>query len=330
MVLSKIATLKVSCLMDLYVCRTKQGMFAAFWRMDPEQGECYWLEGTGYGRTSFNILPLTILSAGTLPNIQDEELALSALHMLNANAVAIDIATIQRSLVAVGEYYPRMWRGFGVGASRSITPHERCDYRYYRAMIQSVAAASSLLAEFISLFVYIEPHTKNYDTFGVRIRELLILACTEVEANWRGVLDAHQVKPERQYFTTKDYSKLSVPLKLNEWKVVIKYQPDLGTIMPFENWSRGDPTKTIDWYKSYNLVKHDRVGNMELANLFNLYSAMGALFVMQVAQWGPFAFEKLELKSPFNIVQAPQFDFNDMPVSESLELQDKAVTYPGF
>lgn len=262
-------------------------------------------------------MPVSKIIASIPANCADKDLASAAVFFMQANAIYIDVTTIKKSILDVNSYYPRIWRGFAYVNGVSYSPHKGTKYDEYRSKIQCVSAASSLFAEFLEVFRYVDPHTSNYNTFGVRIRELLILACTEIEANWRGVLEAHGIKPRRKYFNTEDYSRLIDPLHLPEWGVVVKYQPGLGAVKPFEFWSASNSTQSIPWYEAYNLVKHDRLGNMEYANFFNLYSAIAALFIMQVAQWGVSAFEDMELKSPFTVTSLPSFSFDDMPVSDT-------------
>jgi hypothetical protein len=91
------------------------------------------------------------------------------------------------------------------------------------------------------VFRYIEPVSENLVAHGNKIREMLILACTDVEANWRAVLDNNVETPKVRY-TTLDYIKVKEPLRLAEWEVYLYDYPDLGPIQPFKNWLESDPS----------------------------------------------------------------------------------------
>ena len=47
-------------------------------------------------------------------------------------------------------------------------------------------------------------------------------------------------------------------------------------LQPFEELE-----KAMKWWKSYNMIKHDRLGNISEANLENVLSALAALFLLE-------------------------------------------------
>ncbi len=49
----------------------------------------------------------------------------------------------------------------------------------------------------------------------------------------------------------------------------------------------------LRWYNAYNAVKHDRETEFAKATLGNLIEAMGAVFVLVMAQFGQFGFQSL-------------------------------------
>jgi hypothetical protein len=59
----------------------------------------------------------------------------------------------------------------------------------------------------------IHPVSQNLTVYGHEIRNLLILASTEVEALWRGILTVNHASPSGRDFTTRDYVKLVPALK---------------------------------------------------------------------------------------------------------------------
>jgi hypothetical protein len=81
----------------------------------------------------------------------------------------------------MGTYFPRIWRGLYSDdvfqIYNAISPRSV----YGRKYIDSVVASSIIFDEMRNLFRYIEPQTENSSAYGHKIRELLIIACTEVE-----------------------------------------------------------------------------------------------------------------------------------------------------
>jgi len=230
---------------------------------------------------------------------------------LALNSVRMDEASLQEPVREPGQYCPRIWRGIynpsdPLALYSPIHPRET----YGAAFVDSTTASGSLLQQFADFFRHVEPSRANDVTYSHRIRELLLLACTELEASWRGVLrhnlkdGLHDKRP-----TTNDYVRLLEPLRLREWSVELADYPDYGTIRPFEEWSASAPTKTLLWYESYHAVKHDREARFASACFGNLVKAMAALHVELAAQWGPMIFDRLfdEIPSPYRLRDRPSY-----------------------
>lgn len=212
----------------------------------------------------------------------------------------------------LGCYFPRIWRG--IFESEDAVCYNPIDARtvYRGSFIGSNVAISSIFDSVKKLFLYIEPSRENLPAFGHKIRETLILACTEVESSWRSVLEANGKRKDR--YTTKDYHQLVEPLRLKDWKVELEDYPELGNFSPFDSWDESMPTQSLQWYDGYNAVKHHREGNFQDANLNSLINAAAALHVMQSAQFGPEIYDRFfgNERSPFFTTSAPAHDISDL------------------
>ncbi|MEX6663204.1 hypothetical protein [Pseudomonas sp. W2-17] len=245
----------------------------------------------------------------------DDDL-LCAAYDFSLGGIYVNKDTVQRLTLPLGSYYPRVWRGipskgFMEGyVSRAPTVAE------HSAKLQSTVAATSLFQELEGLFRYIEPDPNNAAAYGHKIRELLILACTEVEASWRGVIVANCSEIKCSTLTTRDYVKLLPLLRLDQWSVRLKNYFSYETICPFEGWTSDRPTKSLSWYDAYNAVKHDREGNFSKASIEHLLQAMAAVHVLQMAQWGPDIYSEIFQSnfSPFRVIKTPTLSVSDMYV----------------
>lgn len=65
--------------------------------------------------------------------------------------------------------------------------------------------------------VHLVPTT--FKTYGHDVRNLLILVCTEVEAQWRAVLEANGVPPKKRDYNSEDYVNLCPPMRLDEYGI---------------------------------------------------------------------------------------------------------------
>lgn len=214
-----------------------------------------------------------------------------------------------------GNYYPRVWRG--------IPPRHMLDSGYngltlndaeLKTKTQNALSAASLFEELSNLFRSVEPNPLNDAAYGHKVRELLILACTEVEANWRGVYEANKSSTKKPD-GTRDYVKLKPLLRLDEWAVRLKNYPDYPLLKPFSGWSdaEGMTTQSLHWYHSYNAVKHDREKEFHRATLGSLIMAMAAIHVLQISQWGPELYHRFQGNqfSIFETVKTPEYEAHE-------------------
>lgn len=183
-----------------------------------------------------------------------------------------------------GQFYPRIARATTTHPSDfpATSPGDRNESANIAASSGQLTALKNQLE---AICRTVQPSEKNFVAYGHDIRNLLILACTEVEAQWVGILNANGYK--QKSLTTNDYVKLVRAMRLNEYEVGFPYFPDLEPIKPFGRWSEtGKPTQDLQWYAAYNAVKHDRESNFYQATLRNTIEAIAACYVMLVAQYG--------------------------------------------
>jgi hypothetical protein len=220
--------------------------------------------------------------------------------------------TVEAPVLNAGEYYPRIWRRASVIESFGELMPRVEDTNYAGSFVTSLEQIEGLFEDLLSIFRVVHPAKGNLEAFGGGIRDIIILACTEVEAQWKGVLDAHNVKPAKgSFFTTRDYVKLLPVMKLNEYVVKLTRYPWLPPTGPFFNWNRDDPTKSLTWYDAYNKIKHDREDGFINATLGHAIESVAACVVMLGAQFGIEALKRNELKRVFEFVRRPEWDPKD-------------------
>lgn len=137
---------------------------------------------------------------------------------------------------------------------------------------------------------HVEPIDAHLSVFGHEIRNLLLLASTEVEAQWKAILKANgygfQVDARGvERATTSDYVKLLPVLRLREYASCLPYTPDLAPRAPFASWVASQPTQSLAWYSAYNAVKHDREAQFSQARLEHAIDAVLACEILRKAQF---------------------------------------------
>ncbi|MDD5032532.1 MAG: hypothetical protein PHC85_00210 [Candidatus Pacebacteria bacterium] len=178
-----------------------------------------------------------------------------------------------------GTFYKRIWRPVVSGGN------------FYKAISQerlneSFVSLKILLDRLEELFETVEPTEENKKVYGYKIREIILLACTEVESSWSAILKENQYLSKKGYFTTNDYVFLARPMLLDSYELSLQSYLNFSSFNPFENWNSDQPTKSLSWYDAYNYTKHDREKNLKYATLENAIKSVGSVIVMFHAQFG--------------------------------------------
>jgi hypothetical protein len=187
-------------------------------------------------------------------------------------SISIDIVDMA-TILHPGSFYPRISR-------------ENIFFNYVsEQFLQDIRAYKNIQSSLDDLFNYIEPSTENLNSYGHKIRELLILACTEVECLLVKTLTDNGYKTMERY-STRDYIKCKEILGLGKYEVTLAQYPNLKKFKPFQIWAADSPTKSLPWYDAYNSVKHNRSDNIVKANLEHLLDAISAIHILLESQYG--------------------------------------------
>jgi hypothetical protein len=200
-----------------------------------------------------------------------------------------------------GKFYPRVWRPCKFYYEGKVTLWDKSDisdfliHYDFAAFNQSVVAINGIVRKLKDIFYTVEPVVGNNEVFGHELRNLLILACTEVEAAFKGILTANNYENMGR-LSTKDYVKLIDIFSLRNWNANLVFYPDYGLITPFSDWTEDRPTISLPWYDAYNKTKHDRQNDFDKATLKQVINSVCAAVILLHAQYGPRSeFTKLDL-----------------------------------
>lgn len=198
--------------------------------------------------------------------------------------------------------YEENHRGIDIGNSRRIAEIEEKllgNYNHFpydiKILIGGLNQLTILTDMLDQILNTIFPSTENLKAYGYNIRNLLVLACIEVEAQLIGIMKSNELAQKTRY-TTNDYFKLKHPLHLHEYSTNLSLYPHLNAFSPFNSWDESSPTQSLPWFDHYNAVKHNSELNINKATLESAISAVCALSIILRAQYGasiPFWKEKL-------------------------------------
>jgi hypothetical protein len=145
--------------------------------------------------------------------------------------------------------------------------------------------------ELIELLNYIEPASGNLKTYSLKVQDLMVRVCTELESNFKSILSLNKYSRKTSSMTIRDYYMLQYSHQIGNYSV--KFPIWSGNVMdavrqPFRGWWQPDDKEKpwkLGWYQSYNLTKHDKANNLNEASLENLIDAFSALCIVISAQY---------------------------------------------
>lgn len=210
-----------------------------------------------------------------------------------------------KTILAPRQFYPRIARPSAQRPSDfPRIPVIRHSDTNFIAIARSQLTA--LMRQLDLICQTVHPSEDTFNAFGHSIRNLLILACTEVETHWRGILAANNFMKEQ--YNTNQYVLLQDAMRLGDYAVEFPSFPWLGPIRPFEDWgTSGKPSQDLGWYAAYNAVKHNRENEFNRATLRRVFEAVSASVIMMVAQFGSIVGlgQNTELESFFHLSSSP-------------------------
>lgn len=224
-----------------------------------------------------------------------------------------------------GDYYPRIFRPiFNIDYRKLIRPYGDMtvlrdefiitpDYlpRDRKMAIDAIWQLEVIIGSLEDICRTVHPSPENLNAFGHQIRDTLILACTEIEAQLLGIYEANcSLQIDRA--NTMQYVQLRDVMKLNDYIISFNNYPDLPSFTPFKDWDYKKPTESLQWYSAYNAVKHNREKQFKKASLQNLLSAVAAIYILLRGQYGDAMTEWNDLfRSFFKLEQEPEWSYQE-------------------
>lgn len=188
--------------------------------------------------------------------------------------------------------YKRNWRpmlNYPNGNSGYSSWAYIVDERYATDGMNYLQSYRLIEKDIINLFEYIEPSDINLKTYSHRIHSLIIRLCIEIESNFKAILDDNCYSRNGD-LDMNDYKKIYKTHRLSSYAVKIKnWSGEKFIYRPFESWDVNLPDiskKSLNWYRSYHAIKHNKHKEFELANLENLILAASGLIVLLCSQFG--------------------------------------------
>jgi hypothetical protein len=228
------------------------------------------------------------------------------------------------TILDAGQYYPRMFRGDSHGFGHPIV--NELDESSFGEFLTSVEQEGIVCDDLAAICRVVQPSPQTASAYGSKIRNLLLTTCTEVESQLKGILTANGCGRRR---CTQDYVKTAVPMRLDQFTVRATRYREYPPIAPFKGWDANAPTQSLPWYDVYNDTKHDRQGHLHRATLGHALSAVAALNVLLIAQYGLPAIDRYSIAFPFFTLEAsPSWHPRERSYSAPRDRPSGATNFP--
>jgi hypothetical protein len=135
----------------------------------------------------------------------------------------------------------------------------------------------SLERDFIKTLQYVELDEGNFGCFSIEYSKLLLLIGTEFEAVSKKLLKGVSYKDKVGNIGGIKEGLLKSFPNFKENQVCIT-----GTeysFVPFKEWK---PEKSIEWWKCYCELKHNRISAFDKANMKNVLEGLASLLIVNI------------------------------------------------
>lgn len=148
-------------------------------------------------------------------------------------------------------------------------------WHYYRNLENKLIATSS----------YIEIHGDNFTAFSNEYALLLQSTGAELD-NFFKVFCGYNSTDRKNINDYAGYILSSYPDVVNQIVTILDRGIDL---QPFAGWNTSAPAQSLNWWISFDEVKHNRAGNIKKANQENVLNMMAALYLLEMKYLGTIA-----------------------------------------
>ncbi len=185
-----------------------------------------------------------------------------------------------------------------------------------------------ILEELHKVFLVVDPDRNNFKTYDNTIRNIIILACTEMDSLMRSILKENKYDGSNKQFTLFDYYCLLEPLRLKQYSLSLTYIQEVK-LSPFSGWKPTDKSCFLDWYDAYNKIKHDRIKYFKKANISNALFAILGFATTLIAKYG-YRNElwKEKIGKIILVDEEPQWDLKDFYIPPFNNENYQYVDYP--
>lgn len=179
-----------------------------------------------------------------------------------------------RKIMDIGWKYKNVWKplmNINIDKELDITQSE---------LFHTKRDLGILIQKLQEILLFIEPSEDGLKAYSHKIRELLFLACSDLESTLKKYKFG---KNERM----ENYIEILKFVDLTKYKISLVGYANPYKCCPFEHWEKSKASQSLPWYDAYNKIKHNREDNFHFATLENCINAIAANLIMFAIRFSP-------------------------------------------
>ena len=131
---------------------------------------------------------------------------------------------------------------------------------------------------FVESIEYVELHEDNFNTFSNGYALLIQTIGAELDAVFKEYCGFNTDDRE----TIADYAQYLLSNEPHIVNQIISVQEYDVEIQPFKNWDVNHPAQSLQWWKAFADIKHNRYNQLKQAKLENVLNILGALCLIEM------------------------------------------------
>ena len=130
--------------------------------------------------------------------------------------------------------------------------------------------------KFLETIEYVEIHTDNYGSFSNEFTMLLQAIGAELDNVFK-VYCGFNLKDRKNI---SDYAKIILSDYPDIIRQIVKVKDRDIILIPFKNWNVERAAQSLQWWKAFDDIKHNRCENIKEGNLGNVLNILAALYLV--------------------------------------------------
>ena len=151
-----------------------------------------------------------------------------------------------------------------------------------KTVVDSFLYCERMLTDVLSVVPYCDGHKEVWSPV---LTTVIMESCSQLDSLWGHTAECSPCVMKTEFRITDYFGYLgsgSFPQLLPQ-RWVVFWADDVIQLYPFRQWDGVPEYEPLDWWQTYNKLKHDRLANKEKATLSTAVDAMAGLFLAILA-----------------------------------------------